>query len=180
MSLNESVAICLTIVTGALFCICLVLALKSSRPIEKNLIRIENRPSKFALIFGFILALYGIYIVLNGLPGNPNSRRLMGAPFSLWGILTIWGQVPNFLKSRDLFWNEDFVEGPNRSFSFKPRIASIKINWADVVGVDVTRFTNRHFLESNNGDRIYYNMNYGDDDRLAEKIRESLGNNFKM
>jgi len=143
MSLNESVAICLTIVTGALFFTCLVLALKSSRPIEKNLVRIENKPSKFALIFGFILALYGIYIVIHGLPGNPNSRRLMGAPFSLWGILTVWGQLPNFLGSNDLLWNDEFVEGPSKSSTFWLRPPRIKINWNDIVDLELTIFTKR-------------------------------------
>ena len=79
-----------------------------------------------------------------------------------------------------MLWNDEFVEGPSKSSTFWLRPPRIKINWNDIVVLELTIFTNRLFLQSSNGTKIYYSLYKKDDGSFDVKVREILAKNVKV
>lgn len=169
-----------TLIVILLLCISSVLmfasayfVFRSPKMKEMNVVRVHKGWGTFVLIVGLFLAYGGVWSVFYGTNGHPPNTLKEGAIISAMGWVFICLMLPSFTRWHDVYWDDNFIEGPNKIFGPTLRFSRTKIVWQDVIEFGQT-FTQYHFVKSKSGDKIYFSPYSVGLVRLKNKIWHCL------
>ena len=155
MSLKLNVTILLLCVSTILFLVSLYFLFRSPKPSNLNVIRAHKGWASIAIFVGVFLAYGGVWSIYYGTNGHPPNSLSEAACVSAMGFAFVGLILPSLTKWHEVIWDEDSVEGPNELFGPTVWFSRTKINWSDVALRGQT-FTLYHYVETHNGDRVYY------------------------
>ena len=173
MPLKLYAAIILSCVATAFLLTSIYFVFRPDRETDDNAVRVHKGWGSFVLFAGCFLAFGGVWSLFYGTNGHPPNSLLEGVSVSCMGFAFIGLMLPSFTHWHDVYWNEDYLVGPNKLFGPTLQFSRTIIYWSDIVEFGQT-FTMYKFVKSASGEKIYFSPYSVGLDEIEGKIWESL------